>query len=281
MSPSHCRQSRKSWFANVPCSRNCFAWSDERAKAEAAASQARVSNDAKVDAEYAKTRQGLIAKYAAADREARLADEQRRRSIIDAALKGEARAKAEFAAVSRRIASEFDGVRESAKVELSRAKNEAATMLEAGQKKAAAEHAAAMKPLIDSMAIADGYRQRLATLAALYRKFKLNPEPPAPSRESYSKFEDPVDEILNRLTRMEGPLKILEGLIIPKTMMGAREAWVFCFTLPIALGLAMWFDARARPCSPAARSRGWPWAACCAPGSCSFPRSRPSGFTIR
>src|SRR5436305_7029050 len=98
----------------------------ERAKAEAAANQARVSNDAKVDAEYAKTRQGLIAKYAAADREARRADEQRRRSIIDAALKGEADAKAEFAAVSRRIASEFDGVRESAKTELSRAKNEAA-----------------------------------------------------------------------------------------------------------------------------------------------------------
>ncbi len=217
---------------------------DERAKAEAAATQARVSNDAKVDAEYAKTRQGLIAKYATADQEARVADEQRRRSIIDAALKGEARAKAEFAAVSRRIASEFDGVRENAKVELNRAKNEAATMLESGQKKAAAEHAAAMKPLIDSVAIADGYRHRLATLAALYRKFKLNPDPAAPARESYSKFEDPVDEILNRLTRMEGPLKILEGLIIPKTMMGAREAWVFCFTLPIALGLAIWFDAQ-------------------------------------
>src|SRR5689334_3102400 len=89
---------------------------DERAKAEAAASQARVSNDAKVEAEYAKTRKGLIDKYATAEREARLADEQRRRSIIDAALKGEANAKAEFASVSRRIASEFDGVRESAKV---------------------------------------------------------------------------------------------------------------------------------------------------------------------
>ena len=58
-----------------------------------------------------------------------------------------------------------------------------------------------MKPLIDAVAIADGFRKRLATLAAVYAKFKLNPEPPAPARESYSKFEDPVDEIFNRLAR--------------------------------------------------------------------------------
>ena len=134
MSPSLCPQSRTFWFANVSYS-GTLSPGQQHSKAEAAATQAECSNDAKVNAEYAKTRQGLITKYATAEREARLTDEQRRRSIIDAALKGEAQAKAEFAAVSRRIASEFDGVPQEHKVELSRAKNEAAGAVRQGTKR--------------------------------------------------------------------------------------------------------------------------------------------------
>ena len=62
-------------------------------------------------------------------------------------------------------------------------------------------------------------------------KLGLKPEPPPPTRETYSKFADPVDELFTRLSRMDTPLKLLEGLIIPKTMKGAREAWVFVFVL--------------------------------------------------
>ena len=55
----------------------------DRAAAEDDANQSRVSNDAKVDTEYAKTRQGLVEKYQSLDREARSNDEQLRRTIID------------------------------------------------------------------------------------------------------------------------------------------------------------------------------------------------------
>ena len=92
----------------------------ERAEAENAATQSRASNDAKADSEYAKTRQGLVEKYQALDREARSDDEQRRRAIIDKAMAGETRAKADFAASSRRIANEFDTLRETAKNQYNR-----------------------------------------------------------------------------------------------------------------------------------------------------------------
>ncbi len=75
-------------------------------------------------------------------------------------------------------------------------------------------------------------------LAAEYQKFKLDPEPPAPSRESYDRFSDPSDELFTRLARMEPPLRLLEGLIIPKSMKGGREAWVFIFLILPLVGIA-------------------------------------------
>ena len=68
-------------------------------------------------------------------------------------------------------------------------------------------------------------------LAADYAKFRLDPEPPAPTEEDLTKFDDPVDELFTRLSRMEPPLKLLEGLIIPKSMKGSREAWVFILVI--------------------------------------------------
>ena len=91
----------------------------------------------------------------------------------------------------------------------------------------------------DAVKVADGFRDRLANLAAEYGKFKLAADLPAPSRESYSKFTDPVDELFDRLGRMEPAIKILEGLIIPKTMKGAREAWVFVVPLMLCVGFAV------------------------------------------
>ena len=54
---------------------------------------------------------------------------------------------------------------------------------------AANEHTEALKPLSDAMQLADGFRERQAVLADGYRKFKLNPDLPGPSRETYAKFE--------------------------------------------------------------------------------------------
>src|SRR5205814_2209290 len=138
---------------------------------------------------------------------ARAADEQRRRAIVDAALAGESRAKAEFAAASRKIATVFDSMRDTAKSDYSTAKSQAAASFESGQKKAAQEHAAQTKPLDDSAGLADSIRHRLGALAADYRKFGLDPEPPAPLPESFDKLDDPGDELFNRLTRMETPLR--------------------------------------------------------------------------
>ena len=133
----------------------------------------------------------------------------------------------------------------------------------------------------DAVEVADGFRDRLATLAAEYGKFKLVPDLPAPSRESYSKFTDPVDELFNRLGRMEPPIKILEGLIIPKTMKGAREAWVFIVPLLVGVGIAIVLELPAAGhCRPGRDRAGGRWPAADLAAS-SFPRPSSSGSTTR
>jgi S-DNA-T family DNA segregation ATPase FtsK/SpoIIIE len=211
----------------------------ERAAAETKVERERTKNDTAADTEYQRTRQALALKLDKHQTEAGSGDEQRRRAVVDAALRGEAAAKAEFAAASRKIATMFDSARESVKSDYGRAKSDAAGAFDSGQKKANREHAEKSKPINDSAALADSYRERLAIVAADYRKFGLDPEPPAPTAESYDKFDDPGDELFTRLSRMETPIKLLEGLIIPKSMKGGREAWVFIVLIALAAVLAI------------------------------------------
>jgi len=214
----------------------------ERADAETKVEGKRNSRERTADSEYEKARRALIEKLKRLESEAIADDEKRRRAIVDAALSGEAKAKADFAAGSRRIATLFDSARDVAKNAYSQAKNEAAASFDSGQKKAAKEHAAQTKPIDDSARLADSFRVRLAALAASYTKFGLNPEAPAPARESYDRLSDPGDELFTRLSRMEPHLKLVEGLIIPKAMKGFREAWVFFFVILPLSGLAVLLD---------------------------------------
>ena len=86
------------------------------------------------------------------------------------------------------------------------ARSDAGKQLEAGNRKAATDHTDALKPLSDAVQVSDGFRERLAKLAADYSKFKLAAELPPPSRESYDKFTEPVDEVFNRLGGWNPPL---------------------------------------------------------------------------
>jgi hypothetical protein len=211
----------------------------ERAESEAKVEGDRTSTDASADAEYKKSRQALLDKFQRLEREARSNDEERRRAIVDAALKGEAAAKGEFAGNSRKISALFDSVRENAHSEHTRAKSEAASTHDSGQRKAAKEHAELMRPIEDSARHADTIRERLAILAFDYRKLKLNPDAPAPIEETYTKFDKPEDELFTRLSRMETPLKLLEKLLIPRIMKGAAEIWIFILLILPAVGLAL------------------------------------------
>jgi len=141
----------------------------ERAEAEAKVGGERSSSDATADTEYAKARKAKVEKFERLEREAHADDEKRRRSIIDGAIKGEATAKSEFAAASRKIATIFDSHRDTTKVEYNRAKNEAIAGFDSGQKKATREHADQTRPIDASAGMADAYRERLAFLAADYK----------------------------------------------------------------------------------------------------------------
>ena len=219
--------------------RKILALVTERAEVEAKVHGDRVSGDSRADAEYAKARQALGEKLERLEREARAEDEKQRMSIVKAAMGGEAKAKAEFAAASRKIATLFDAARDTAHSELATGKAQAASTHDSGQKKAAKQNAEKSKPIEDSAHLADSVRKRLAFLAAEYKKFGLDPNPPAAVSESYEKFSDPSDELFTRLARMDPPLRLLEGLIIPKSMKGGREAWVFILLISLFAGLGM------------------------------------------
>ena len=152
------------------------------------------------------------------------ADEKRRRAIVDAAIDGEAKAKAEFAAASRKIATMFDSARDAAKNDYNQAKTEAAAALRLGQKKAAKEHAEKTKPIDDSARLADAYRERLAVPRRRLPQVQAQSRSPRSRRASRTTGSAiPSDELFTRLARMEPPLKLLEGLIIPKAMKGGAK----------------------------------------------------------
>ena len=184
----------------------------------------------------------MIEKLRNLESEAVAADTQRRRAIVDAALDGERKAKSEFAAASRKLATLFDSgsrCRQRKRIQPGQERRWRSASIQ-GQKKAAKEHAAKTKPIEDCAR--DG--RRLSPTPGCfsppeYRKFKLNPEATdARLAESYDRYTDPSDELFTRLARMEPPLKLLESLIIPKAMKGGREAWVFVFVILPLVGLA-------------------------------------------
>ena len=213
----------------------------ERADAEAKVEAERTSSDATADTEYDKTRQALIEKLQRLEREANADDEKRRRAIIDAALDGEAKAKAEFAAASRKIATLFDSARDAAKSEYNRAKNEAAAAFDSGQKKAAREHAEKTKPIDDSAAHGRRFRERLAFLAADYASSSSTPSPRSRPASRTTNIAIPATSCSRGWPGWRPPLKLLEGLIIPKSMKGAGEAWVFILVI---LPLLVWLRGR-------------------------------------
>jgi hypothetical protein len=197
-----------------------------RAEAEAEVNGKFTTSDAAADREYQQAKHSLADKVGRTAESDRRADEIRRRSVVDAAIKGEADAKSEFARNSRKIASDFDSVRELAKNEYARAKDDTATAFELGERKAAAHFAEARKPIDDANKLRESFSLRLEAVFADYRKFGLHDPPTTHTRESFERFEDPVEELILRLSKVDKPLTLLEGLFIPRAMKGNRWIWI-------------------------------------------------------
>ncbi len=217
------------------CVRSILERIAERSALEVEIGERRRSRDAAADADYHRTRTAQVEEIKRLELEEKDRDEKRRRSVIDAAIKGEAGAKAEFGSASRTIATHFDSHRDTAKADLNTAKSKAVAAHDSAQKQAARERAEKLKPLDEDAAHADALRQRLAVVAADYQKLQINPELPPPAPESYERHAEPGDELFSRLSRMETPLRLLERLIIPKIMKGKREVWIY---LVVALPFA-------------------------------------------
>ena len=212
----------------------------ERAATEMNVEKLRTAGPAAADQEYARATRALKDKLKALDETARSEDDQRRREVIDTAIVGETTAKNEFAKASRRIAAEFDGARKRAADEQQQERADAAAGFEAGEREAAGEFAKAKRPIDDASRITEAYKARLDALFQAYQKFGLAEPSTKPSRESYDKFENPVDILLDRLTKVDKPLNLLEGLIFPKLMKGPGQVWLFIVMFALLIAPFVW-----------------------------------------
>ncbi len=115
----------------------------------------------------------------AAGRRGRAADDRRRRGRA-----GEAAAKSEFSRASRRIATEFDAVREQAKADYARGKSAAVAAFEAAERSAVGEvRRGAAADRRGAAGRRSRARQRLAVVFESYKKFGLHDPPLTPTRE--------------------------------------------------------------------------------------------------
>ena len=138
----------------------------ERADSEAKIQATFTKSDGTADEEYRKAREGLVEKFATLNRETRAADEKRRRLVTETSIQGQTQAKHEFGSASRKIAAEFDSIRETAKYEHTKAKNQATADNDSALKRATRDHAEAVRPIHENARIGDEIRNRLSTLAA-------------------------------------------------------------------------------------------------------------------
>ena len=145
---------------------------------------------------------------------------------------------------SRKIATLFDSRATSPRTSYDQAKNRGRRHASTrARKRPPRNMPSKTKPIDDSARLADSIRDAPGRARRrLHASSSSIPKPPRRRASRTTKFSDPGDELFTRLSRMEPPLKLLEGLIIPKSMKGGREAWVFILVILPLVGLAMLLD---------------------------------------
>ncbi len=212
----------------------------ERARSESTIETTRSTSDSTADTEAERAGDALKQRSLTLEEDARKADGNRRRAIVQSALMGEESTKSVFARSSRKIAADFDASKERSRQDYQRDKSNVTSQNDAGENAAAMTFAKARKPIDDAGRITQAYESRLAALFEAYEKFGLKPPPDKPTRETY-RFDDPVEGLFDRLEKVERPLKLVEGLVIPKTMKGPAF-WPFIFIFALLLGPMIWLQ---------------------------------------
>ncbi len=207
----------------------------ERAESERLVEHTKIAASGAADYELQRARNELTERSRAAEDSLRQTDEIRRRSIIDRALEGEADAKSNFARESRRIAADFDANKSRAAGNHTREKNNATAAFESAEKNALSQYTKTKRPFDDASKLIDAYHTRLDTLFDAYAKLGYSDTLPKPLRETYN-FDNPLDELSDRLTKIEKPLRFVEGLAIPKIVTGGKVTILFIAAFLIVIG---------------------------------------------
>lgn len=201
----------------------------------------RATRDADADREYRSQAKAIADRHLAKTEQSRRADEDRRKAIAEAAVKGEAAAKDEFARAGKRIAAGFDQLRDNAKTDDQQARWEAATVFEVGEKQSGANFAAETDRIARAGTILGELRARLDLLMHEFRKFGLD-DVPAATASLPAKLDDPIGNLFDRLIQTEPDLIFFEQLAIPRSMKGRGDVGIFLLifgVLVFPLGLTL------------------------------------------
>src|SRR5262249_34678822 len=139
----------------------------------------------------------------------------------------------------RKLATEFDALRDRAKNAYQHGRAAAASAFEAGEREAVVRHGEAVRPIDKAAKVLEGMQARLDAVHQDYKKFGLAEPPTTPTRERFEP-DDPSGELLDRLARAEPDLALLEALYLPRMLKGRREIWVYIVVALMVAGLALW-----------------------------------------
>ena len=199
--------------------RQLHALAAERDKAEVDLARRRAARDETADKDYRERKEAIDARKVAKDGLTASTDERRRKEIAEALSTGQATAKAEFSKVSRKLAGDFDRAREDAKKAHDDSRWEAGTVFDAAEKGNKDRDAEYKKRLKEAVGGLDDQRERTGFVVDRSKKFGIAEISPLPSMQVF-KTDEPIGLLVDKISKVEPELRLLEGLAIPKAMAG-------------------------------------------------------------
>ena len=199
--------------------RQLHALAAERDKAEVDLARRRAARDETADKDYRERKEAIDARKVAKDGLTASTDERRRKEIAEALSTGQATAKAEFSKVSRKLAGDFDRAREDAKKAHDDSRWEAGTVFDAAEKGNKDREAEYKKRLKEAVGGLDDQRERTGFVVDRSKKFGIAEISPLPSMQVF-KTDEPIGLLVDKISKVEPELRLLEGLAIPKAMAG-------------------------------------------------------------
>lgn len=215
--------------------RDVLRLASERDRAEVEAKEARIARDTAAEQEYRNLKGAIEQRYTTRKDEVNTADEARRRTIEEESRSAEAAAKVEFSKASRKIASEFEARRDQVKAEYQQTAWEINAVHETGERAVTEKATDDKRRLNEANGLLGTLQRVLVELYANSRKMGLSEAARTPQANDYTKLDDPIAHLFDRIHELDIQLDYARKLFVPKLLKGANEVWIYLLVAGILL----------------------------------------------